>query len=158
MLSLLLLPFKLVIWIILLPFNIIKWIIIGIFNLIAGIFKAIGYILGTLIYLIFALFIFGLGWVLVGAIFTSPIFWIIYAVTFVLAIPYVIFIINLDKKKDQTIFEDTNFPTEVKEEYPTSLPKVEKEVPENDLMTCPHCDEQIKQNAIKCKFCKEFID
>ena len=154
MLSLLLLPFKLVIWIILLPFNIIKWIIIGIFNLIAAIFRAIGYVL----VFVFCAFLFGLGIFLFGGIITSPIFWIIFVGTFVLAIPYVIFISNLDKKKDQTIIEDKNFPTEVKEEYPTSLPKVEKEIPENDLMTCPHCDEQIKQNAIKCKFCKEFID
>ena len=28
---------------------------------------------------------------------------------------------------------------------------------DEDLMICPHCDEQIKQNAIKCKYCKEFI-
>ena len=154
MLNLLLLPFKLVIWIILLPFNIIKWIIVGVVNLIAGIFKALGYVL----FLFFCAFLFFLGWVLVGGILTSPIFWIIFVGTFVLAIPFVIFISALDKKKDQTIIEDKNFPTEIKEEYLTSLPKVEKEIPENDLMTCPHCDEQIKQNAIKCKFCKEFID
>jgi len=95
---------------------------------------------------------------LVGGILTSPIYWIIFVGTFVLGIPFVIFISALDKKKDQTIIKDKNFPTEVKEEYPTSLPKAEKEISENDLMACPHCDEQIKQNALKCKFCKEFID
>ena len=102
MLYLLLLPFKLLIWIILLPFNIIKWIIVGIYNLIAGVFKAIGYALGSLIYLIFALLMFVLGWFLVGGILTSPIFWIIFLGTFVLAIPFVIFISALDKKKDQS--------------------------------------------------------
>jgi hypothetical protein len=113
---------------------------------------------GLLLYLIFASFIFGFGWFLVGGILTSKIFWIIFIGTFFFAIPLVIIMSYFDKKKDQTIIKDKNFPTEVKEEYPTSLPKAEKEISENDLMACPHCDEQIKQNALKCKFCKEFID
>jgi len=149
MINLILLPFKIIIWIILLPFKFLAWLIKTL-GILAGYLIGFAIIVGLLI----------LGWMFASFFIFNPIFWKVILVSFIAYIPIALIFRYYDSKKSQSKNEIQTDEIENNKDI-----ILEKQVHEDekkfqideDLMICPHCDEQIKKNAIKCKYCKEFI-
>ena len=149
MINIILFPFKVVIWIILLPFKGIIWLVtkstIILLYIVAGV---------IMFFIVVALI------TISGTLIMNPIFWSIIGISTLAFIPIALILGYYNEKsstsKKQIQTDEIKINNNIISNNKINENETEIET-DNEVIICPHCDEQIKKNAIKCKYCKEFI-